>query len=544
MNWIGWNKAERRAQEIQSPLHEVGWQKFNVGNTDSGISITEESVLETSAGYDCVEFIGGILASVAQSGKTYKKTDEGRELVEDHSLTKLVRNPNEELYTSVAFWQVVATHLCCYGNHYSLINRGKFPTLTALNPKNVKCKVDSGRPFYVIGGKPYQPSDVFHVAGLTTDGFVGVSPVLKNRRTFELAIAAEMYGAKYFGNGNHADGYLTMAGTFGSDEALKTFQEQLSKSNGLESAGKTPLYMHGIEWKPKGYANHDSQFLESRQYQDKKICQLYRVRPYMIGLENSGKSPEQESIDFEKYTLRPWLDRIEAELVRKGLTESEKSQGYFFRFNVESLLRADTKTRYEANKIANGGLPWVTVNEIRTQENLPVWGPEFDQPIMPLNTGTIDKISGEPGDDLAEDQPEEILNPNTPKSTFEEKSFAPVLVDAARRILTKETKAIERAAKKHNGDDEAFRSWIEEFYGDHKEHVAEVMGPSLTALAGEENAVATLDNFAATHCEESKRALANAVGSGEKLQAILNEWMEHRVLQISNTLLEANGKRN
>jgi len=544
--WMGWKKPERRAYEQQLPLHEIGWNTYKVGNTDTGINITEESVLETSTGLSCIEFIGGILASVAQSGKTYKKTTEGRELVEDHSTTKLVRNPHEELYTSVAFWQVVATNLCTHGNHFSLIGRnGSRPTLTVLNPKQVKFELNGGHPFYIYKQKPIAPSEMFHIAGMTTDGFMGVSPVLKNKRTFELALAAEMYGARYFGNGNHSDGYLTMQGSFGTDEALEQFKEQMDKSRGLEEAGKTPFYMHGIEWKPKGYSNHDSQFLEARQYQARSICQIYRVRPYMVGLETSSKSPEAESLDFEKYTLRPWVDKVEAEIDRKLFTEEEKASGYFHRFNVDSLLRADVKTRYEANKIANGGMPWETVNEQRTRENLPKWGPEFDQPIMPMNMAQASDQLGtddQPEPPVDEQPPEEILNPNTPKSTFEEKAFAPVLADGIRRILTKEINAIKRAMKKHTGDE--FNSWADEFYNDHQSHVAEVMKPSLTVLVGEENASAVLDRFAITHCEESKRALQNAVGSVEKLEGILQEWMESRAKQITQALLENNGTRD
>ena len=546
LNWIGWTKPEQRAYERQIPLHDIGWQNYKLGNTDTGIVIKEESVLETSAGSACVEFIGGIFASVAQSGKTYRKSTDGRELVDDHATTQLVRHPNEELYTGVTFWQTVATHLCLYGNFYAMIGKSNRQTLTIVPPRQVKFEFRNGHPFYIINGSPFMPSDIFHVAGLTTDGYCGVSPVMKNRRTFELALAAEIYGAKYFGNGNHADGYLTMQGTFGTDEALEQFKEQIDKSRGLEEAGKTPFYMHGIEWKPKGYANRESQFLEARQYQDRKICQIYRVRPYMIGLENSGKTPESESLDFEKYTLRPWVDRVEAEIDRKLFTEKEKSQGYFHRFNVDSLLRADVKTRYEANKIANGGLSWETVNEQRTRENLPKFGPEFDKVYIPLNMVSSDQlVAEEPSEEpQPTEQPQEILNPNTPKSTFEENSFKPVIQDAARRVLTKETKAIERAAKKHADDPEGFNKWVEEFYRDHQQHVAEVFQPTWLALVGEETAGEQLNNFAITHCEQSLRALQNAVGSAEKLESILKEWMANRADEITNEILGDYAKGN
>lgn len=66
----------------------------------------------------------------------------------------------------------------------------------------------------------------------------------------------------------------------------------------------------------------------------------------MVGdLEKSSFSNiEQQSLEFVKYTLEPWLVRWEQAMVRSLLSKSEKEQ-YFIKFNVDGLLRGDYESR-------------------------------------------------------------------------------------------------------------------------------------------------------------------------------------------------------
>ena len=90
----------------------------------------------------------------------------------------------------------------------------------------------------------------------------------------------------------------------------------------------------------------------------------------MVGdLEKSSFSNiEQQSLEFVKYTLEPWLVRWEQSMVRSLLTPSEKRE-YFIKFNVDGLLRGDYASRMSGYATArqNG---WMSANDIRELENL------------------------------------------------------------------------------------------------------------------------------------------------------------------------------
>ena len=90
----------------------------------------------------------------------------------------------------------------------------------------------------------------------------------------------------------------------------------------------------------------------------------------MVGdLEKSSFSNiEQQSLEFVKYTLEPWLMRWEQSMARRLFTDSEKKE-YFIRFNVEGLLRGDYQSRMNGYAVArqNG---WMSANDIRELENL------------------------------------------------------------------------------------------------------------------------------------------------------------------------------
>ena len=90
----------------------------------------------------------------------------------------------------------------------------------------------------------------------------------------------------------------------------------------------------------------------------------------MVGdLEKSSFSNiEQQSLEFVKYTLDPWVVRWEQSIQRALLTQDEK-QKYFVKFNLEGLLRGDYQSRMNGYAIGrqNG---WMSANDIRELENL------------------------------------------------------------------------------------------------------------------------------------------------------------------------------
>lgn len=131
--------------------------------------------------------------------------------------------------------------------------------------------------------------------------------------------------------------------------------------------GTCLLYM---KYTPISISPNEAQFLETRKFQINEIARIFRVPPHMVGdLEKSSFSNiEQQSLEFVKYTLEPWLIRWEQSLVRSLILPGDKGK-YFIKFNVDGLLRGDYESRMNGYATArqNG---WMSANDIRALENL------------------------------------------------------------------------------------------------------------------------------------------------------------------------------
>jgi hypothetical protein len=148
-----------------------------------------------------------------------------------------------------------------------------------------------------------------------------------------------------------------------------------------------------MSWQSLGVSNDDAQYLETRQFQIVEIARWYGVPPHMIGsLDNATFSNiEHQGIEYVTYSLRPWLVRWEQEIRRKLYSDDV----FFSEFQVDGLLRGDTKTRYDGYKVARE-TGWLSVNEIRALENLRSLPEGGDTYIQPMN---MEPMGTEPTND-------------------------------------------------------------------------------------------------------------------------------------------------
>ena len=177
-----------------------------------------------------------------------------------------------------------------------------------------------------------------------------------------ISLACEEYGASFFGNGASPSGVLEHPGVIKNPERVR---EAWQKAYGGINNHRTAILEEGMKYTPISIPNNDAQFLETRKFQIEEIARLYRVPLHMIGdLEHATFSNiEEQSLEFVKYTLDPWIVRWEQSLQKALLSESEKKD-YFIRFNVDGLLRGDYASRMQGYATArqNG---WMSANDIR-----------------------------------------------------------------------------------------------------------------------------------------------------------------------------------
>ncbi len=356
---------------------------FLMGYSTSGKRVNERSAMQMTAVYSCVRILSEAIASLPLSIYKYNEYG-GKEKALDHPLYKLLHDePNPEM-TSFVFRETLMTHLLLWGNAYAQIIRngkGEVIALYPLMPDRMSVeRDDKGTLYYkytkitedaptMKGNTVYlDASDVLHVPGLGFDGLVGYSPIAMAKNAIGLAIAAEEYGSKFYANGAAPSGVLEHPGTL--KDPSKVRDSWNAAFGGSANSHKVAVLEEGLKYTPISISPNEAQFLETRKFQINEIARIFRVPPHMVGdLEKSSFSNiEQQSLEFVKYTLDPWVIRWEQSLFRALLSEEEKSS-YFFRLNVEGLLRGDYASRMNGYATArqNG---WMSANDIRQLEDL------------------------------------------------------------------------------------------------------------------------------------------------------------------------------
>lgn len=290
---------------------------FFVGQSSSGKRVNEKTAMTMSAVYSCVRVLSETLASLPLH--VYENTEVGSKKATQHSLYNLLHNePNSEM-TSFIFRETLMTHLLLWGNAYAQIIRngkGEVLGLYPLMPDKMSVDRDEDNRIYyqylTSSGERVTLSsqDVLHIPGLGFDGLVGYSPIAMAKNAIGMSIAAEEYGAKFFSNGATPSGILEHPGTVKNAESLR---ESWTRGFSGNNSHKVAILEEGMKYTPISISPNEAQFLETRKFQINEIARIFRIPPHMVGdLEKSSFSNiEQQSLEFVKYTLDPWVIRFE-----------------------------------------------------------------------------------------------------------------------------------------------------------------------------------------------------------------------------------------
>lgn len=361
----------------------TGGGSFTFGLSTSGNRVNNQTAMRTTAVYACVRILSEAIASIPLNFYRYT-SDGGKEKYLAHPLYYLLHDePNPEM-TSFVFRETLMGHLLLWGNAYAQIIRngkGQVLALYPLLPDRMQVDRDSaGRLVYTYtryrdeagSRREFETiklfkEDVLHIPGLGFDGLIGYSPIAMAKNAIGMSMAAEDYGATFFANGATPGGILEHPGIVKDPERLReSWHAQFSGKNSHNIA----VLEEGMTFKPMSIPPNEAQFLETRKFQIDEIARIFRVPPHMVGdLEKSSFSNiEQQSLEFVKYTLNPWVARWEQSLAHALLLPGEKTK-YVVKFNVDGLLRGDYQSRMNGYAIGrqNG---WLSANDIRELENM------------------------------------------------------------------------------------------------------------------------------------------------------------------------------
>lgn len=388
------------------PQNETEGSRFRpyFGNTNANKRVSERTAVSLTAVYACIRVLAEAVAQLPLH--LYKITEDGKRVkATDHPLYFLLHDePNPEM-TSFTFREVAMTHLLIWGNFYAQkITNGK-GELIGLYPlmadKMTVGRNESGQIYYQYrhskneAGKAKEETvnlkakDVFHVPGMGFDGIVGYSPLAMAKNAIGTTLACEEYGSKFFVNSAAPSGVLEHPSTLKDPKKVRESWNDLF--SGSANSSRVAVLEEGMTYKPISITPEQVQFLETRKFQNGEIARIFRVPGHMIGdLEwTTYANIEQQSLEFVKYTLDPWLVRWEQAIARQLLNEEAK-RTYYAKFNVDGLLRGDYQSRMQGYALGrqNG---WYSANDIRNLENMELI-PEEEGGNLYLINGNMTKI--------------------------------------------------------------------------------------------------------------------------------------------------------
>ena len=235
--------------------------------------------------------------------------------------------------------------------------------------------------------------EILHIVGLSFNGLIGKSPIQACKEAVGFGLATQKYGSNFF-QGANLSGVLEVSGVLTDDAANRLRQSWNSRYSGLSNSHSTAVLENGTTFKPISMPLADAEFVNASNFSVAQVARIFRVPPHMIGdlSKATYSNIEQQSLEFAKYSLTPYLINIEQELNRKLLSTKEQNT-HFCKFRTTELLRSDANSRadYYRKLFEVGAL---SPNDIRSAENMNKI-PNGDDYFVPLNLGELGKTNNE-----------------------------------------------------------------------------------------------------------------------------------------------------
>jgi HK97 family phage portal protein len=326
------------------------FESLGLGRSDAGVLVNEAQAWRITTAQVCVRIISEDLASNAH--EIHQNMPDGSmRLAAEHRLWPLLHDQPNPHMTAKVFWGCLLACAVGWGNGYAWIKRDRAARVVSLvplkpgltSPMHVKGADGNQRLIYGTTQTPtgavayIEPGDILHVKGLSFDGIVGMSPIRTCMNAFGLALAAEKFGAQFFGNGARSSAVLTHPGIL-EDEAYENLKKSVHEWATGENALRPIVLEQGMTWNQASVPPNDAQFIATRQFQRTEIAGLFRVPLHLVGdlTRATNNNIEHQSLDYVRYCLRPWAVACEQEVNQKLL-----GNGFTMEHNFQDMMRGD-----------------------------------------------------------------------------------------------------------------------------------------------------------------------------------------------------------
>ncbi|WP_096225795.1 phage portal protein [Geobacillus sp. FJAT-46040] len=376
---------ERRSTEYtEYSLNDPALLDF-LGLSPGEVNVYGKNALKEATVYACIKILAESLSKLPL--KIYLEGETGVNKAVKHYLYKLLKlRPNPYMSAS-DFAKCNETQRNIHGNAYVNIEtdeKGRIVGLWPIDAGKVRIWIDDiglfsskNHIWYEVDvgteRRKLMPNEILHFkSGVTLDGIVGVPPLDYLRATVENAAAAGRFINNFYKQGLQVKGIVQYVGDL-NPEAQKKFREKFEEmSSGLKNSHRIALMPIGYEFKPISLTMSDAQFLENTELTIRQIATAFGIKMHQLNdlSRATHTNVAEQQRQFYVDTLLPILTMYEQEMTYKLFLDSEIDAGYYVKFNVDSMLRSDIKTRYEAYGI---GIEkgFITPNEARALEEKP-----------------------------------------------------------------------------------------------------------------------------------------------------------------------------
>jgi len=374
---------------------------FGGNETTAGVDIDENAAMAYAAYFSAINLISSTFSMLEFN--IWERR--GLELKISNSPTNLLisRFPNDS-QTANQFQQIFMYDVLARGNGYGEIKRTQSGAPLAVErhePATIKTEIVNGHKVHqvlrkeengtIAVARTIPDGDMLHFYGVTINGYSGISVLEFGRLTVSLGVAADTFGASFFGNGLSVNGVVSHPLEL-SQEAAKRLEERLNESHqGPFKAHKLLFLDEGMKFQQTTIPPDDAQFLQTRQFNVLEMCRWFRVPPHMLydTTATTMSNAEQQHLEFMAYTMAPWGFRYNKE-VEKKIVQPPNRDTYvdYTDNNIHVIDKTTRYTNYGAGR--NGG--WLTLNQILRAENQPLLPPDIgDTHIAPSTMRTLER---------------------------------------------------------------------------------------------------------------------------------------------------------
>lgn len=354
-------------------------------------SVSPDLAMKLSAVYACVYVLSSSVAQLPLHVK--RKSGDKVETVKDHSAYYLLHDSPNAWQTSYKLREYAQSSVLLYGNAYIHIVRDKnggVVSLESLEPWKVQLLKNGSRYVYAYYGDDkamsLSPDDVLHIKSLGPSIKTGKSVIQTHAETIGLGLDARKFASGFFGGNARPAGILSVKTPLNSN-AWENFKKmwQTAQEKLRSEENKTILLPAELDYKALTVSPVDTELLSMMKLNRSEIAGIFNVPAHMINdLEKATFSNiSEQTIQFIRFSVMPWVVNWEQELNRKIFTKAERKAGYFVKFNLAGIMRGtagERATFYHA-AITDG---WMSRNEARQLEDMnPVDG--LDEMLVSVN---------------------------------------------------------------------------------------------------------------------------------------------------------------